>query len=201
MRLAVQHLRMVFRDGGADFAEVLKEVTDTLLGQIDALSRIASEFSRFGRMPEPKRERVDVAATLREAMNLFGLEKDVAIIDRISGDVPDVIADREELRRAFINIFRNALQAMEGHGTITVSAVRRASIIDVRIGDTGPGIPAEVRAKLFTPNFSTKSDGMGLGLAIVKSTLMAIGGTIRIESERGLGSTVIMEIPLAREEH
>ncbi|MEO8167217.1 MAG: ATP-binding protein, partial [bacterium] len=115
--------------------------------------------------------------------------------------LPPIKADREELRRAFINIFRNAIQAMENEGRIIISTSKFGNDIEIRIQDFGPGIPDEIKEKLFQPNFSTKTDGMGLGLAIVKKTIEDLGGSISIESKSGEGATVIITIPIHAEAH
>ena len=108
------------------------------------------------------------------------------------------MADREELRRAFINLLRNAIQAMEEHGTITLRTlvVKKTVVIDIL--DTGPGIPATARGHLFEPNFSTKTDGMGLGLAIVKKIITDLGGTIAIEDGESGGTLVQIHLPLVK---
>ncbi len=196
MRLAVQHLRMVFREGSGDFSAVLQEVTTTLLNQIDTLSRIASEFSHFGRMPQPHLSACDVNNLLEETALLFSREGDVLVSLDLDRSLPPVFADRDELRRAFANIFRNAVQAMNNVGSVKVSTSFEGRV-KVRIADSGPGIPEEIRDRLFQPNFSTKTEGMGLGLAMVKKTIDDLAGSIHIESEAGKGAVVVIEIPPA----
>ena len=105
------------------------------------------------------------------------------------------MADREELRRAFINVLRNASQAMEENGTIDISTRSDTSMITVVIADRGPGIPEDLLQRVFEPSVSTKHDGMGLGLTLVKKTVEDMGGTIRIESRVGHGTKVIMTLP------
>jgi len=198
MKLSIQHLRQTFRDRVANFDEVFESVTRTVIDQIDALSRIASEFSHFARLPRRKYTSCDVNAILGETMQLFAQESSVTFDARLAGDLPAVSADHEELRRAFINIIRNSIQAMEGSGTVTLAtAVDREAVL-VTIADNGPGISDEVKGRLFQPNFSTKTEGMGLGLAIVKETIDHLGGTITVNSTAGQGTTVIILIPAER---
>lgn len=193
MKLSVQHLRQAYRDKAGDFGEVLQRVSTTVLEQIDALSRIASEFSSFARMPERKVEPVDLHAILEEAKNLFHLES-IAVVMELQADRSVVLADREELRRVFINILRNSVQAMDEHGEIVVATFSSEGRITATLRDNGPGIPEEIRKRLFEPNFSTKTDGMGLGLTIVRATIESLGGTILVES--GEGTTVSITLPL-----
>jgi signal transduction histidine kinase len=200
MKLSIQHLRQTYRDRAPDFDRIVEEVTRTVGEQIDALSRIASEFSRYARMPERKLARCTMNEVLGEAVRLFEREEGVHFETSLAPDLPDVLADREELRRAFINVIRNSVQAMEGRGTIDVETSFFEGRVAALLRDSGPGIPEDVMPKLFTPNFSTKTDGMGLGLAMVKRMLDDIGGTIAIASERGKGVTVTITLPPAQEE-
>jgi signal transduction histidine kinase len=195
MRLSIQHLRRAYHDRVYDFDQLLEGVTKTVIEQIDALSRIASEFSHFARMPKAKLEECDLNTILEESTRLFGQEKGIRFEVTLGKDLRPVLADREELRRAFINILRNAIQAMEGKGTILVRSEVWETGIRVEIQDQGKGIPEEMRKRLFQPNFSTKTDGMGLGLAIVKKTIDQLGGTIEISSVAGKGTTVTIVLP------
>jgi two-component system nitrogen regulation sensor histidine kinase NtrY len=197
MRLSVQHLRQTFQDRVPDFDKVLESVTKTIVEQIDTLSRIASEFSHFARMPRREIAECDVNTLVRESLNLFAQEVGIRFETRLAEDLPLIAADREELRRAFINILRNSVQALEGRGKVVVATRKEKEGVRIAFRDFGPGIPEEVKAKLFQPNFSTKTDGMGLGLAIVKKTIDDLGGTVRIDSTLGEGTTVTIQIPAA----
>jgi two-component system, NtrC family, nitrogen regulation sensor histidine kinase NtrY len=197
MKLSIQHLRQTFRDRAPDFDRILEDVTRTVGEQIDALSRIASEFSRFARMPERQLARCDMNEVVGEAIRLFDREERVRFETNLAPGLPSVLADKEELRRAFINVIRNSVQAMGGQGTIGVATVMSGGRVTATLTDTGPGITDEVMPKLFTPNFSTKTDGMGLGLAMVKRMLDDIGGSIGIRSEQGKGVAVTITLPPA----
>ena len=199
MKLALQHLRQTYKDKVPNLDRVFDEVSRTIIEQIDALSRIASEFSHFARMPKPQLEQCDINSVLDESMRLFDQELGVRFDVVKERNVPPVLADREELRRAFINIIRNSIQAMEHGGRIVIMTRTSGSDVLVSIQDFGVGIPEELKEKLFQPNFSTKTDGMGLGLAIVKKTIDDLNGTISIESQEGEGTTVTIRLP-AKEE-
>ncbi|MER3525077.1 MAG: hypothetical protein C4326_13765 [Ignavibacteria bacterium] len=195
MKLAIQHLQQTYRDKVENFDQVFAEVSQMIIRQVDALGRIASEFSRFGRMPHAHLEPCNVNDVLHEALHLFEQDQRVTFGKHFAPQLPDIPADREELRRAFINIIRNGVQAMNNQGTILVSTVSIPDGVEVRIQDFGCGIPDDIKHKLFQPNFSTKTDGMGLGLAIVKKTIEDLHGTIVIESTVNKGTTVIMHFP------
>jgi signal transduction histidine kinase len=108
----------------------------------------------------------------------------------------NILADKEELRRAFINIISNAIEAMNEKGVISISSQIDDRRIGITIQDNGPGIPEEILNRLFKVNFSTKTEGMGLGLAIVKKTIDNLGGTIEFSSIIGKGTTVKIHLPL-----
>ena len=111
----------------------------------------------------------------------------------------EVILDEEEIRRAFLNLFNNAREAMEGQGSIFVTLdLDDATPPQARIAirDTGPGIPDEDRPHLFEPYFSTRSGGTGLGLAICKKIMTEHGGRIEAESASGTGTTFTLYIPV-----
>jgi nitrogen fixation/metabolism regulation signal transduction histidine kinase len=199
MRLSLQHIRRTYRDNASNFGEVLDAATKTVLDQIEALSRIASEFSRFAHMPRRTLARLDVNEVIHEAVQLFQNESRLTFTLHLGEGPLDVLADREELRRAFINIIRNSIQAIDESGTIAVTTGREEEGISITIIDTGKGVPEDIKPRLFEPNFSTKTDGMGLGLAIVKQTLDALGGTVTLESREGEGTTVTMWLPVAGE--
>jgi two-component system, NtrC family, nitrogen regulation sensor histidine kinase NtrY len=198
IQLSIQHLRQAYSDGVKNFSEVLGAVTTTILEQITALNRIASEFSQFARMPDRKPVRCDTREIMLEAAALFRVEG-LVIREEFTPEAAAVIADREEFRRAIINIIRNAVQAMNNRGTLTLAAAVVSGKIEISVTDDGPGIPDEIRGRLFEPNFSTKTEGMGLGLSIVRKTIEDIGGTVVIESVPGRGTTVTMTLPPAPE--
>jgi signal transduction histidine kinase len=197
MRLAVQHLRQTYRDRVEDFESVLDRVTGTVLEQIESLSRIASEFSHFARLPRRRIERCDLNAVVQESLGLCRQEGSTEFSLRLDPAEPAVEGDREELRRAFINVIKNGMQAMGGAGSMEIVTESGDDMATVLVHDTGPGIPEEVRVRLFEPNFSTKTEGMGLGLAIVKKTVDDMQGTITVESEPGQGTTVRITLPRA----
>ncbi|MEM1056544.1 MAG: ATP-binding protein [Bacteroidota bacterium] len=223
MKLSVQHLRRIFRLPGEDaapeerkFAGAFERTTEMLVDQIESLARIASEFSNFARLPLRNPEALDLGEVAREAAALFESEALMSATratfqaDLAHVELP-ITADREELRRAFVNLLTNAHQAMppldERDGQPGRIALRtyRAKATDgtpvaiAEVTDTGTGVPEEAREKIFQPSFSTKSSGMGLGLAVVKRAVEAAGGTISFETETespATGTTFTLRFPL-----
>lgn len=196
IKLSVQHLVQAYRHGAKDFGDILQRVSQTVIEQIDVLTRIASEFSQFARMPERTFERVDLSRLVTDTINLFKEVRGIEFKSHVSDQPAIVIADQAELRRVFINIVRNSVQAMESGGTVTIELGVEHQICRIRISDTGAGIPEDVQAKVFQPNFSTKTDGMGLGLAIAQKVIEDLNGTVTLQSKVGFGTVVEMKIPL-----
>ncbi|MCB2205459.1 HAMP domain-containing protein [bacterium] len=196
MKLAVQHLHRAWKDGAEQLGSIIEKVTRTLIDQIDSLSRISDEFSRFGRMPRRSTGAIDVSEALQESVALFHNHEHVEFTLDLQGQLPRIVADREEFSRALTNILRNAVQAMQDEGSIRIQAISDDTVLTIRISDTGSGIAPELLPRIFEPNFSTKTEGMGLGLAIVRKIITDAGGEIRIESAVGEGSTVIITLPV-----
>jgi signal transduction histidine kinase len=211
MKLSIQHLRRAFereREGeGADdgFAPLFDRITSTLIEQIEALVRIANEFSTFARLPTRVPEPLDLNEVIEEAARL--MEEDAAgcLELALHDDALVVEADREELRRTYINLLKNALQALpdDEPGRVRVTTTREEGpdgpVAESRVVDNGTGIPREVRGKIFEPNFSTKTSGTGLGLAIAQKSIDELGGTIGYETEEGRGTTFWVRLPLAED--
>src|SRR5262249_45413584 len=130
-----------------------------------------------------------------------GLANRVAIELQMAADLPEVFVDRTLFARALTNVIENALHAMPGGGTLTISADRDGTpsrdAVRVEIRDTGVGMDADAVARIFEPYFSTKATGTGLGLTIAKRTGALNGGTIGVDRERGVGTTIKMLLNVA----
>ena len=137
---------------------------------------------------------------LREAVEVVGPAAAQARVERaleIEGPLPEVVADAELLRQAFLNLCVNAVQAMQeqGGGKLTVRARRDAGGVAVEFRDTGPGMDAETAARVFEPFFTTKASGTGLGLAIVRQAAEAHGGAVEVETTPGGGALFRVRLP------
>lgn len=216
MKLSVQNLRRAFKDAELrngtlsdeesdrqeKFATYFDSVTSTLIEQINALARIANEFSTFARLPQRVLERLDLNAVVREAVSLMRAEAGVEIALDLHREPLVIEADHEEIRRIFINLIKNAAQAV-GEQKEACVRLRTRPVQEegqrwalCAVADNGPGIPEEVREKIFEPNFSTKTSGTGLGLAIVKKSVEDMEGSIEFETETGRGTTFYIRLPL-----
>jgi signal transduction histidine kinase len=141
---------------------------------------------------------VDITALVREVLDPYrkGLEGRIRL-DVDLPVLPAVSVDRTLVSRALVNIIENALHAMPGTGALTVRASQNGRAVRIRVTDTGVGMDAEALARAFEPYFSTKGAGTGLGLPIAKRNVELSGGTISMSSERDVGTTVEVTLPLA----
>jgi nitrogen fixation/metabolism regulation signal transduction histidine kinase len=210
MKLLLQQLLATAKDDPAYAAQTAAPTARVVLEQIDALARIAGDFSAFARFPPRRLEDVDVDDVLRSVVALYSAAPEGGDAPRatveaaLAGGLPAVRWDRDELRRVFVNLVANAVEARDPAKGIVHVAVRsraarhgvrnRAGVL-VTVEDDGVGIPAESRERLFQPDFSTKSSGTGLGLEIVKRVLSDLGGEIAIESEPARGTRASVWLP------
>jgi signal transduction histidine kinase len=160
--------------------------------EVERLSRIAEQYLSVARRPRPRLEREHVDDLVRELMAFVGPELTRAAVTHelcIDDEVPEVLVDESQLRQALLNLVRNAREAMQGGGSLTVSVKNAVGGgVDITVDDTGAGIPEELRASVFDPFFTTKQRGTGLGLAVTREIVDAHGGAIACEA-RPTGGT------------
>jgi two-component system nitrogen regulation sensor histidine kinase NtrY len=203
IQLSIERARKKFHDQAPDREQVFEEAADVVISQVEAMKRLVGEFSRFARLPSPRPEPVDVHPVIESALGLYRTgSRGVAVATRLHPAPLVVDGDAEQLRRVFINLIENALDAIDGPGTIEIATApgedgRTAAI---RVSDTGRGMPAADRERLFLPYVSTKKEGGGLGLAIVSDIVAGHGGTVRAEDNLPHGTVFVLEFPLHREE-
>src|SRR5216117_1618263 len=190
MRIAVAQLR---RSDG--MTEGRKDIAvQVMAAETDRLERLAKEFAEFGRLPEGPQSEVDLVELLAE-LGRTGVPEGVRVNVDANGGPHGLLGHYEPLRRAFANLYRNAAEAMNGRGAIDVMVTGDGAGLAVTIADHGPGIPADLRQRIFEPYFTTKDDGTGLGLALVRVTLEAHRGTISVSETPGGGATFAIVFP------
>jgi two-component system nitrogen regulation sensor histidine kinase NtrY len=200
MKLSIQYLQKAIDNNSVNVKEMAASVAKTLVEQIDHLSKIASDFSQFANIGNPKKEVFDLHEMLYSLVSLYEttdnlLFKWVPVHPKIL-----VYADKTQLNRLFTNLLQNALEACVGKGrrVISISEEIREETIIVKVTDNGEGIPAEMQSKIFIPNFTTKSSGTGLGLAMSKTIVEQAKGKIWFDTVEGEGTTFYVELPLLR---
>ncbi len=198
MKLSIQHLQRAYQMNSDNKDQMAMRVSKTLIEQIDTLSRIASEFSNFAKMPEPKNELMEVKQVLNNVINLYEDAESVRFFKLMAEEDCMVYADRHQLNRVFNNLIKNAIQAIpeEREGVIVVNVKRNQSGVLISVADNGTGIDEEKRDKVFAPNFTTKSSGMGLGLAMSRNIIEMANGKIWFDTIVGEGTTFYIRLPL-----
>jgi len=170
------------------------------LAEIANLKGIIGRFSEFSKMPQPRLQRVQVNEVIRGVMQLLQAQLEAPGHAKISCELQldphlrPVAADAELLHRAISNLVLNAMDAMPQGGFLTLRTRDDGGKVVIEIADTGSGLTAEECARIFTPYYTSKQHGTGLGLAIVQSVVSDHGGTIRVQSEPGRGTTFVIEL-------
>jgi signal transduction histidine kinase len=200
IQMSVETLRKTWAKQHPSFNEIFEESTATILEEAGRLKRIVGEFSRFARMPKPEKRALDLGEEVAQAAALYRGSVDIELA---LGEVPLVEADRDALRQVLLNLLENARDAVTqgdrqgGKIRVETLATRGGKGVALIVDDDGPGIPAEVKERLFTPYFTTKhaTGGSGLGLAIVHRIVMDHNGKIlALDSPLG-GARFVVELP------
>ncbi len=189
--------QVLARELGESAPAAVKDVASDILGQTVRVKKIVGDLLEFARGREPRMREVELKGLIAEAYAhtkaaspkpvRFALECDAAEVT--------ITADPEQLEQVFINLFTNAIDAMEPDGSLRVSVVATADAVMVRVADSGRGIPKESLDKVFEPFYTTKDKGTGLGLAIVFNIVKKHYGEIAVESEAGKGTTFTITLP------
>ncbi len=197
IQLSAEHLRRVHEDRGEPMGSVLESCVTAILGQVRLLRQISAEFSSFASSPTARPAPIDVAQLVAEIVDPYrtGLEGRIELHDLVAAPLPAVLVDRTLIARALSNIVENALHAMPGRGSLTLTADVEPDAVVLFIKDTGVGMDEEALSRIFEPYFSTKATGTGLGLTIARRNIELNGGQIAVESVKGRGTTVTLRLP------
>jgi two-component system sensor kinase FixL len=173
-------------------ALMIKEIVT----RIDALNELMKDLLLFARPPRPRPAVVEIGALVAATAEFLSDDPAIKYVDvKVEGVIPPIVADPELLKIVFVNLLVNSAHAMQGRGTIHVSLASIGDTCQIAIGDSGPGIPVEIREKIFTPFFTTKARGSGLGLVTAKRLVEAHHGSISVECPSGGGTTVTLVLP------
>jgi len=205
MKLAIQHLQRSFEDkDDSRFKKLFQSTTASLIAQIDSLAHIANEFSSFARFPSRQVDTFDVRTVIHESYTLMKAEasSEIAMDVQISDEPLIVRGDASELRRMYINLIKNALEAVQEteKATVRITAISDGDQVISKVIDNGGGIPEQMKDQIYEPNFSTKTSGAGLGLAIAKQAVELSGGQISFKTQLGRGTTMKIILPLHQSE-
>jgi len=205
-----------------------QKLVSVILEEAHRLNRIVDSLLEFARPPHPRLQRTNILKCIRRSMALVedhARSSGVTVTSEFEEELPYAWIDGDQMEQVYLNLLRNAVEAMEDGGTLTVTAgivrrppyVRRSrgrraednelpppvqpTLIDwveVAIGDTGPGIEDEILERVFDPFFTTRRKGTGLGLAICQSIIHEHSGMIRVDSHVGTGTTFSVDLPVEK---
>ena len=192
IRGAIQVFGSQMSQGGTN-TPVLREI----VSRIDSLDQMMKDLLLFARPPQPRRAPTDLVPLVTATASFLSADPAMHDVDvEVDGAAPLVSADADMLRIVFQNLLINGAHAMHGKGRIHVAVGTIDSTCQIAFIDGGPGIPAEIREKIFTPFFTTKSRGSGLGLPTAKRLIDAHNGQIVIDCPAAGGTTVVVRLPL-----
>jgi nitrogen fixation/metabolism regulation signal transduction histidine kinase len=213
---------------------VIEESLDSILKEVGALKSIAQEFSSFAKLPDPRFESLNLNDTVKSVVELYSSSPNIQVKTNLAPGLPEVQADRDQMRSVVANLVKNAIEAMPAGGTLTVAtrvtrpaqdrsfeagatgaagsratrsgtaasaagtaggAGAAAGAIRIEISDTGPGIPEEIRERVFDPYFTTKSTGSGIGLALAYRIIADHRGRITFTTG-DTGTTFVVDLPM-----
>lgn len=200
--LCTQRLRKKYFEGATQYKEIFEECTETIIQEVNELKNMIDEFSRFARMPEPYFKPEDLHQLIITMIDRYKqMYPEIQFDQQTLGVLPLLHLDREQVKRVFINLLDNAIDALSDsplkkRKVWVVSLFDQAtSKVRIEIIDNGKGISPEEKTRLFVPYFSTKKEGRGLGLAIVHRIITDHNGTITIEDNHPNGTKFILAFP------
>ncbi len=200
LKLNIQYLQSFVSREPERAGEMIRQLAPGLIEQINNLDKIATEFSDFAKMPTARNEKVNLNEIVKAVHDFFRKREDLEI--QLYVPINDVIvfADKNHIVSILNNIIKNAIQAIptERKGKITIDLYKEKDNSIIKITDNGIGISDEMKTKVFSPNFTTKSSGTGLGLAISSNMIQAFNGKIYFVTKINVGTSFYVEIPLMR---
>ena len=194
-------LYLLHGDIAAHPTEAATRHLSTAEREVSAATVIVSDLLEFARQRDPVLTEVDVVALIDEALGVLPPPNGITVRRAVPSGPLRIVADRDMLRQVLLNLVGNAYQAMPDGGTVTVTLTDEVPGIRLSVADTGDGMSAEVRDKLFQPFFTTKARGVGLGLAVTKRIVDAHSGDISVVSEPGAGAEFVVTLPQIRVPH
>lgn len=200
IQLSAERILKKIREDDGDHRDFVADCTDTIIQETGSLKSMVDAFSSFARMPPINRIRTDVNTVLENAVSIYSGSNGVGfkIVENLDRDAPMFDLDPDLIKMAFVNLINNAIDAVNGRGILEVSTNYdgEKKSIYIEFADNGPGIPAEVKDKLFVPYFSTKKKGTGLGLAIVHRIVSDHNGNIVVSDNHPRGARFTIELPM-----
>ena len=196
-----RHLEPASRGEGMSRA-IIDSCAATIGSAVETVRRLVDEFSTLARFPHSQPRAADLNQIVRRALAHFeGRLEGVDVHLELAEDLPGVMADPEAIQRVVANLVDNAAESMKDSVVreirVSTTLLDTRDAVEIEVSDTGTGVSAEDKEKLFLPYFSTKARGTGLGLAIVAQILEEHRGTVRVEANQPVGTRMVVELPVA----
>jgi two-component system nitrogen regulation sensor histidine kinase NtrY len=198
IQLNTQRLRKKYRENKEDFARVFEESIEIICQEVEGMKDMLNEFQRFSRMPAPNPKPASLHKIIDDVSILYANhEKKITVKKHFDANINLIKVDAEQMRRVFINLFENALDALKEHGEINITTRLNPSekLVQIEFSDNGSGIAPEDLNKLFLPHFTTKKRGSGLGLAIINRIIVDHNGTIQVKDNTPQGTRFVIGLP------
>jgi two-component system nitrogen regulation sensor histidine kinase NtrY len=200
IQLSAQRLRKRFLATLTEHQDIFDQCTATIINQVDEIKKLVSEFSDFARMPKMHKEPKALGELVHEMVLLYQeAHKQLRITCQIAPETPVFFFDAVQIKRVLINLLDNAVSVLNDGGSIHITVGIEKDLVRLEVADDGPGIPDEVKLRIFEPYFSTRSTGTGLGLAIVHTIVSEHGGNIRVHDNNPVGTVFRIDVPLQAE--
>ncbi|MCW5201275.1 GHKL domain-containing protein, partial [Desulfobulbus sp. F4] len=199
IQLSAQRLRKRYLESISKDREIFDQCTSTIIQQVDEIKRLVTEFSDFARMPRIKKETANITALAADTLVLYREAHKHIAFSLEQDEIPPFAFDPVQIRRVLINLLDNAVSVLGSGGSISIAIhleQDQRSVV-LTVSDNGPGIPEEVKRRLFEPYFSTRKSGTGLGLAIANTIVSEHNGSIRVQDNQPSGTAVVVELPFA----
>ena len=169
--------------------------------EVNHANKIVTDLMGFARVSPPSLSPTRLDEVVEGTLSDLEIKDNVRVVRRFGPDLPEVMADGEQLRqRVFMNLAANALDAMPGGGELAVTIRQTGTFAEVEFADTGTGMDDETMRKVFEPIFTTKTKGTGLGLAVCHQVISNHGGALDVSSAPGRGSTFTVRLPMDRDQ-
>jgi len=172
-----------------------REMLQLIEEGIGRSDKIISDLLEYSRELHLELSETNVKSITKDALEKVKIPKGIRVANSTKNE-PTIALDLEKMRRVFLNLTLNAVDAMPKGGTLTIASTRSGDNIHITFKDTGEGMTTETLAKIWSPLFTTKAKGMGFGLAIAKRLVEAHGGSISVETKLGKGSTFTVTLPM-----
>ncbi len=209
IQLSAERLRRQLTSRSDGDAKLVDECTRTIIGEVEDLKRLVSEFSAFARMPHLNPMPGDLNPLAEETVATFrDANPGVDFALALTPALPQIAIDRDALKRAMVNLLENAVNAAVGANPngarpridVSTALDAQSGVVTLEVSDNGPGIPPALRTRIFEPYFSTRKGGTGLGLAIVSAIVADHHGFVRVRDNPPRGSRFVLEFPIKEQQ-